>query len=66
VAHQVHGTVEEHPPKVRVLTLAEQLDAGLDTNYRAVPGQLRQLVAGQAVEEAERAKLAGAHQIVAR
>ena len=31
-----------------------------------VPGQFRQLVVGQPVEQAERAKLVGAHQIVAR
>ena len=66
VAHQVDGTANEHPPEVRVLALAEQLDARLDANLGAAPDQLPELVVGQAVEEAERAKLVGAHQIVAR
>jgi len=66
VVHQVHGTVNEHPPIVRALALVKQLDAGLDTNLGTAPGQFRQLVVGQPVEQAERAKLVGAHQIVAR
>src|SRR5262249_31434647 len=64
VAHQVDGPVEESPPVIRVLALAEQLDAGLDANLGAALGQLRQLVAGQAVKDAERAKLVGVHQIM--
>ena len=35
VAHQVDGSVDEHPPVVGVLALAEQLDAGLDANLGA-------------------------------
>ena len=45
---------DEHPPEVRVLALAEQLDAGLDADLGAALDQLRELVVGQAVEEAER------------
>jgi hypothetical protein len=63
VAHQVDGAVNEYPPVIRVLALAEQLDAGLDANLGTALHQLRQLVVGQAVEDAERTKLLGAHQM---
>ena len=49
-----------------MLTLAEQIDAGLDAHLGTTVEQLRELIVGQAVEEAQRAKLTGAHQIVAR
>ena len=65
MAHEVDGTVEQYPPVIRVLALAEQLDAGLDANLGTALSQLRQLGAGQAVKDAERAKLVGVHQIMA-
>ena len=66
VAHEVDGTLDEHPPEVSVLALAEQIDAGLDANLGTALDQLRELAVSQAVEEAEGSKLAGAHHIVAR
>jgi hypothetical protein len=49
-----------------VLALTEQLHAGLHADLGTAVHQLRQLVIGQAVKEAEGAKLVGAHQIAAR
>ena len=66
MTQQIDGTVNEHPPEVRVLTLKEQVDARLDANLGTAVGQLRELIVGQAVEEADSAKLARAHQTVAR
>ena len=66
MAEEVDGTVDEHPPEVRALTLNEQVGAGLDTDLGTALHQLRELIVGQAVQEADRAKLAGAHQAVAR
>ena len=66
VADEVDGAVDQHPPEVGVLALAEQLDAGLDRDLGAALDQLGELVVGQAVEDAQRAELVDAHQIVAR
>ena len=66
VADQVDGAVDQHPPEVRVLALAEQLDPGLDPHLGAAREQLGELVVGQAVEDAQRAQVVDAHQIVAR
>ena len=66
MAHQVDGAIDEHPPKVRVLTLVEQIGAGLDANLGTALGQLGELIVSQAVEQAQSAKGVGAHQIVAR
>jgi hypothetical protein len=44
----------------------EQLDPGLDRDLGAALDQLGELVVAEAVEEAERAELVDAHQIVAR
>jgi hypothetical protein len=66
MADQVNGTLDEHPPEVRVLTLAEQIDPGLDTNLGTALDQLRELLVGQAVEDGQRAELVDTHQIVAR
>jgi hypothetical protein len=66
VAHEVDGAIEEHPPKVRVLTLAKQMGPGLDANLGTARGQLRELIVSQAVEQAQSAELAGEHQTVAR
>jgi len=66
VPHEVDGPVNEHPPGVRGLTLEEQIGTGLDANLGTTPGQFRELIVGQAVEEADSAKLPGAqfaHQI---
>ena len=60
MAQQVDSTVNEHPPEVRVLTLAEQLDAGLDADLGAALGQFRELIVGQAAEQAESPELVGA------
>jgi hypothetical protein len=57
VAHEVDGAVEQHPPEVSVLALAEHIRPRLDANLGAPPGQLRELVIGQAFENAERAEL---------
>jgi hypothetical protein len=65
MAQQVDSTVNEHPPEVRVLTLAEQIDAGLDADLGTALGQFRELVVGQAAEQAESPELVGAHHIVA-
>jgi hypothetical protein len=48
VADEVDGTVDQYPPEVRVLTLAEQLDPGLDANFGAALDQLSELLVGQA------------------
>ena len=40
MAHQVDGTVHEHPPEIRVLALSEQLHAGLDANLGPALDQL--------------------------
>jgi hypothetical protein len=66
VPHEVDGALDEHPPEIRVLTLAEQLGSGLDANLGTALGQLSELIIGQAVEEAKSAKLVGAHQAAAR
>jgi len=66
VADEVDGTVDQHPPEIRVLTFAEQIDPGLDANFGAALDQLGELIVGQAVEDAQRAGLVDAHQIVAR
>jgi hypothetical protein len=49
-----------------VLALPEQLHAGLDADLGTARNQLSQLVIGQAVKDAERAKFVGAHHVVAR
>ncbi len=56
MAQQVDSTVDEHPPEVRV--------AGLDANLGTALGQFRELIIGEAVEQADIAKLVGAHHIV--
>ena len=66
VAHKVDGTVHQHPPEVRVFTLVEQVDAGLDAHLGASLDQFRQLLVTQTIEDAERAEVGDAHQIVAR
>src|SRR5437016_3355112 len=65
-AYQVDGTLDEHPPEVRVLALVEEIDPGLDGYLRTTLDQLRELVVRHAFEDAERAQLVDAHQIVAR
>jgi hypothetical protein len=65
MAQQVDSTLNEHPPEVRVLTFAEQIDAGLDVNLGTALGQFRELIVGQATEQADSSKLVGAHHIVA-
>ena len=59
MAQQVDSTVNEHPPEVRVLTLAEQIDAGLDADLGTALGQFRELIVGQAAEQADSSKLVG-------
>jgi len=49
-----------------VLTLAEQFQSGLNADLGAALNQLRQLLVGQAVEQAKRAQLFDVHQIVPR
>ena len=49
-----------------MLALAEEVDPGLDGHLGAARDQLRELLVGQAVEEAQRAQVVDAHQIVAR
>jgi hypothetical protein len=67
VADEVDGAVDQHPPEVGVLALAEQVDPGLDGDLGATLGQLGQLAVAQAVEDGQRAELVGAHhQMVAR
>jgi hypothetical protein len=66
MADEVDGTVDEQPPEVRPLSLAEQIDPGLDRYLGTALDQLGELVVAEAVKEAERAELVGAHQIVAR
>ena len=66
MAHQVDRPIDEHPPKVSVLTLPEQVDTGLDAHLGAGLDQLRELIVGETVEDAERAEIVDPHQIVAR
>ena len=65
-AHQVDDTVDEHPPEVSVLTLAEQFQSGLNADLGAALNQLRELLVGQAVEQVKRAQFFDVHQIVPR
>ena len=58
--------VDQHPPEVRMLALMEQLNTRLNANIDAVLDQIRELIICQAVEDAQRAKIINAHQIVAR
>ena len=46
-----------------MLTLAEQHDPRLDPDLGAALGQLSQLIVGQSVEEAKRAKIVDEHQV---
>jgi hypothetical protein len=64
--HDVDGTVYQHPPVVRVFSLVPQVDARLHFDLGAAPHELAQLLVGQPVEEADRAEVLDAHQIVAR
>ena len=61
MAHEVNGPVDQHPPGVRGLTLAEQIGTRLDPDLGATRGQLRELAVGQAVEQADSAEIVGAH-----
>jgi hypothetical protein len=65
VAQEVDGTINKHPPEVRVLPLKEQIDTRLDAHLGTAPGQFRELIVGQAIEKADSAKLVGAHHTVA-
>ena len=49
-----------------MLALVEEIDPGLDGYLRTTLDQLRELVVRHAFEDAERAQLVDAHQIVAR
>ena len=66
MADEVDGPVDQQPPEVGVLALAEQVDPGLDADLGAARGQLGQLAVAEAVEDGQRAEIVGAHQIVAR
>ena len=66
MADEVDGAVDEQPPEVGALSLAEQVDPGLDRDLGPALDQLAELVVAEAVKEAERAELVDAHQIVAR
>jgi len=57
VADELDGAVDEQPPVVRVLTLAEQLDPGLDANFATALDQFSELLVAQAIEDAQRAEL---------
>ena len=63
---EVDGAVHEDPPEVGVLARSEQIDPGLYADLRAALEQLAELLVRQAVEDAERAKVVEAHQVVAR
>jgi hypothetical protein len=58
--------LEQHPPEVRGLTLAEQVHPGLDPDLAAAIDQLGELLVAQAAEDAQGAELVDAYQIVAR
>jgi len=66
VADQVDGTLDQHPPEVRMLALVEQVEAGLDVHLAPALDELSELVVSEPVEEVERAQVVDAHQIVAR
>jgi hypothetical protein len=66
VAVEVDGTLDEHPPEVRMLALAEQLVAGHHAYLGTAIEQVGELIVGEALEEAQSAELVGVHQIVAR
>jgi hypothetical protein len=61
MAYEVNSPVNEHPPEVRALALTKKLDAGLDRHLGTAVSQFRELAVVQAVEQADRAKLAGAY-----
>ncbi len=63
VAHEVYRPVNEHPSVVRELTLAEQVHAGLEADLGAARDQIGELVTGQALEEADTAKIVNEHQV---
>src|SRR5262249_29898800 len=60
--HEVDGTVDEYPPEVRVLTLAERLGPRLDANHGTARHQFRELIVGHAVQETDSANLIDAAQ----
>ena len=63
---EINGTVDQHPPEVRILALPKQVDAGLDGNLSAARDQIGELIICQTIEDAQRAKIISQHQIVAR
>lgn len=65
-ADEVDGALDQHPPEVCLLALAEQLRSGLDGHLGAGFDQLGELPVGQALENRQGAELLDPHQIVAR
>jgi hypothetical protein len=66
VAQQIDGPVEEDPPEVCVVTLAEQDDTWLDADLDTVRSQVGELAIAQAIEQTQSPELAGLHQTVAK
>jgi hypothetical protein len=64
MADEFDGTIDERPPEVRGLALAEQIDAGFDPDLRAGLSQLGELLVRQTVEEAEHPKIIDSHRSV--
>ncbi len=66
MANEVDGAVDQHPPEVGLLALMKQLETGLNPDLSTALDQISELIICQAVEDAQRAKIIHAHQIVAR
>ena len=48
---QIDDSVEEHPPEVSLVSLTEELNAGLGSDFFTALDQLRQLLIGQALKQ---------------
>ena len=65
-AHELKRSVDEHPPVVGVLALAEVGRARLDHDLGAGGEERAELVVAQPAEDRQRSEVVGLHQIVAR
>ena len=63
VPDEIDGAVEQDPPVVRVLALAEQLGAGLDPDLGTARDQVGELIVGQPAKHLEDTELTGMHQV---
>jgi hypothetical protein len=63
---EIDGAFDQQPPKVCMISLVKEIDTWLNGNFSSALDQIGELIICQAVEDAQRAELISAHQIVAR